>query len=51
MSLYSEENDYFVGEIMKFIFDIDGTLTDYRTFVKENALPFFCEKIWNENYK
>lgn len=29
---------------MKVIFDIDGTLTDYRTFVKESALPFFVKK-------
>ena len=29
---------------MKVIFDIDRTLTDYRTFVKESALPFFVKK-------
>ncbi|MGN0505767.1 MAG: 1-acyl-sn-glycerol-3-phosphate acyltransferase [Lachnospiraceae bacterium] len=29
---------------MKIIFDIDGTLTDYRKFIEQNALPFFMKK-------
>ena len=29
---------------MKLVFDIDGTLTDYNKFVRENALDYFKKK-------
>lgn len=35
-------------DIMKVIFDIDGTLTDYNTFVKKTAIPYFTKSYgWN----